>query len=117
MTNTQQINSSPRGLEIEPLKITQYKVIAINIANDLDQQFRRTAIATVVEKNKYDCWDGNSMHHIELKHCYNKASKGPNKTPYNELITQIIDIIEIQSASYGDLDIVKWQLLECDIRM
>lgn len=111
------INSSPGGIEIEPLRITQYKILTIQVAQELDHHFRRMAIATVVNKNSDGIWDGNTIHDLELKHCYNRASKGPNKTPYKELPGLIIDVLEIEGAAFGDLNIVTWTLLPNDIRM
>jgi len=104
-------------LPLEPVRNGFYKIVTVTISKELDLLFRKLAIATVVTKSGFDLWDGNTMHNIELKHCYNWASQGPNITPYTELVGKIINIINIQRANHGDLDIVKWELLPSDIRM
>lgn len=110
MKTEKNLISSPRGLQIEPLRETQYNIFSVTIAKELDEYNRRLAIATVVVKDKAGIWDGNTMHHIELKHCYSWASKGPYYTPYEELTSKILTISSIEERNFSDCHKVVWYL-------
>ena len=94
------------------LQTKAYKILDIKISKELDSQLRRFAKAAVITKNSTGEWDEKSTHLIDLKHCYNKASRGPNHTPYHLLPGKIIRITEIHEPQYGDLNIVRWEFLD-----
>jgi hypothetical protein len=111
MSISSKLEESPRGLSSRTLKTKTYKILSVSVATELDSLLRRFAKATVITKNSDGEWDENSTHLIDLKHCYNKASRGPNHTPYHLLPGKVILIADIQEPQYGDLYIVRWEFL------
>jgi hypothetical protein len=94
---------------IKPLAIASYLIHDVVVSKN--ETGPRFAIATVSlfnisRQTLYGC-----LHQIGLKHCYNKYSKGPKTTAYDDLIGKVLTITEIVKPSFGDLDIVTWALV------
>jgi hypothetical protein len=107
-------NPNLRDLCFQPIELGIYKILGIHV-RDLDANFRKTAYASVIAKNPKGLWDKQSIHLIELKHCYNRLSKGPNKTQYEDLPGLFLEIAHISPAlKIADFDIVTWGLYRID---
>lgn len=111
MQNIKKANIDLRGLMFQPIALNTYKVLAIEVEKELDAKGRKFAIAVVITKNSKKQWDKETMHIIELKHCYNRLSTGPNHTRYEDLPGLVLEIFQISpGAKITDLDVVTWTL-------
>jgi len=105
-------NENPRGLALQSLKITSYQILSVEVVKD---QTPRFAVATVITTNSQGQWDDSTIHLIELKHCYNKYSKGPKQTQYENLPGLILTVSHIAPPIYGNLDTITWSLFSPEV--
>ena len=98
--------SDPRDLEVLPLQVAEYHVLAVQPPQSGDVT---TAIVTIRDKNGK--MDGKSVHIIELTNLYNKLSSGKNSMPYDYINGLFFKVFDIQSSKKGKMDIINWELI------
>lgn len=95
-------------LKLKSLAVTSYLIHDVTVNNN--EKGPRFAIATVSLLNASKQPITDSIHQIELKHCYSRYSKGPKTTAFSKLTNQILIVKQIVKPSFSDLDIITWSL-------